>query len=284
MGSFLAGPRHLPVAGPGGLREESVGRLEGKTAIISGGSGGIGRGIAKRFFQEGCNLVLCARTPSRLVDAAREVAGQNVRLVTIPTDTTDDVQVQTAVAKTVEVFGGVDILVTVSGYVRWGRLETADPADFDPIMRTNVLGPWRFMAAVVPHMRRAGGGSIINVSSVNGLRAYMGMGLYSTSKAALNMLSQVMAMELAAENIRVNVILPGTVEETAFAVPVVGAENLADNWRELRAIHPMGRNAFPQDVANAAVFLASGESSYTTGTMLNVDGGRHLATNKPSVD
>jgi NAD(P)-dependent dehydrogenase (short-subunit alcohol dehydrogenase family) len=102
-----------------------------------------------------------------------------------------------------------------------------------------------------------------------------------TSKAALQMISQVMAMEVASDQIRVNLILPGLVEDTDFVVDEVGRENLADSYQNLRPLHPMGRSARPDDIAEAALFLASDQSQFITGVLLNVDGGRHMATNRP---
>jgi NAD(P)-dependent dehydrogenase (short-subunit alcohol dehydrogenase family) len=123
--------------------------------------------------------------------------------------------------------------------------------------------------------------AIINMSSIAGIKAFPTNGLYGTSKAALQVLSQVMAMEVASGNIRVNVICPAVVEDTELNDPIVGKENVQKRFDRMRPLHPMGRNGKPRDVADAALFLASDQSSYITGIILNVDGGRHLATNRP---
>jgi 3-oxoacyl-[acyl-carrier protein] reductase len=130
-------------------------------------------------------------------------------------------------------------------------------------------------------MRKAGAGSIINISSINGIKAFPGMGIYSASKAAQQMLSQVMAMEVAEDNIRVNSILPGLVEDTEFLYQEIGKANLPDFFTSLKSLHPLGRNTKPKDVADAALFLASDQSEFISGVLLNVDGGRHLSTNRP---
>nr|HID60029.1 SDR family oxidoreductase [Desulfobacterales bacterium] len=124
---------------------------------------------------------------------------------------------------------------------------------------------------------------IINISSIAGLKAFPSVGLYCTSKPALQMLSQVMAMEVASDNIRVNLICPPVVEDTELSVPIFGEENVSEFYDNMRPLHPLDRNGKPKDVTEAAFFLASEESSWITGITLNVDGGRHLATNRSSL-
>jgi NAD(P)-dependent dehydrogenase (short-subunit alcohol dehydrogenase family) len=189
--------------------------------------------------------------------------------------------IQKVVSQAIGYFGGINILVNNAGFLRIGKLEQADHIAWRDVMRTNAYAPWQFMVAVLPEMRKAGGGSIINISSINGIKAFPGMGIYSASKAAQQMLSQVMAMEVAEDNVRVNSILPGLVEDTEFLYEEIGKENLPDFFASLKSLHPLGRNTKPEDVADAALFLASDQSEFITGVLLNVDGGRHLATNRP---
>jgi NAD(P)-dependent dehydrogenase (short-subunit alcohol dehydrogenase family) len=128
-------------------------------------------------------------------------------------------------------------------------------------------------------MRRQRGGSIINISSISGLRPNPGSGVYNTSKAALQMMSQTMALETAGDNIRINVIAPGAVEDTELGDAAFGKDNAASFYPRLAALHPMGRNGKPEDIAEAALFLASRLSSWITGAILPVDGGRHMIMN-----
>jgi NAD(P)-dependent dehydrogenase (short-subunit alcohol dehydrogenase family) len=165
--------------------------------------------------------------------------------------------------------------------MRFGKLYEMDPLLWDALMNVNARAPWRLMVAVLPEMRKVGAGSIINISSIAGLKAFSGNGMYGTSKAALQHLSQVMAIEVAPENIRVNVICPAVVEDTELSIPIVGKENIQKRYDTMRPLHPLGRNGKPKDIADAALFLASDQSSWITGIILNVDGGRHLATNRP---
>ncbi len=255
--------------------------LHEKTAIVTGAASGVGLAVARRLHAEGAAVVLCDIREEKLRNAAGQVAEKGERVHAVPADVRDDQDIGRVVREAKERFGQIDILVSCAGVLKFGRLEEATPEDWDAVMRTNAYGTWRFMAAVVPEMRRAGGGAIVNISSINGIKAFLGAGLYSASKAALQMLSQVMAMETADDNIRVNCVLPGLIEGTDFIAPVVGEENVPEFYESLRELHPLGRNATPEDVADAALFLASDQSRFITGTLLNVDGGRHLATNRP---
>lgn len=259
-----------------------MGLLSGKTAIVTGSAGGIGLAIAERFHGEGAAVVLCDVKADKLPEAAAKVSPSGERVHAVPADVTVGGDVQRVVREAAQRFGAIHVLVNNAARLHFGRLEDAEPAAWDRMLRTNTLAPWRFMVAVLPAMRRAGGGAIVNVSSINGIKAFPGAGLYCTSKAALQMLSQVMAMEVAADHIRVNLILPGTVEDTDFCTPMVGRENLVRFYETLRPLHPLGRSATPADVADAALFLASDLSRHVTGVLLNVDGGRHLATNRPT--
>jgi len=258
-----------------------MGILDRKTAIVTGGASGIGFAIARRFHEEGANVVPCDIRGEKLDKVFAGVSQKGQMLHAVPADVKVEGDIERVVKEAVGKFGSIDILVNCAAVLTFGKLAEADPPVWDTIMRTNVYGPWRFMVAVLPEMRKAGGGSIVNISSINGIKALPGQGLYCTSKAALQMLSQVMAMEVAADNIRVNLILPGLVEDTEFLFSLIGKENVTKFYDSLRPIHPLGRNAKPKDVADAALFLASEQSRFITGVLLNVDGGRHMATNRP---
>ncbi len=258
-----------------------MGMLEGKTALVTGGGSGIGFAVAERFHEEGATVFICGRREPTLKDACDRVDPAGDRIHGIAADVTKDEDIKAVIGAAVETTGRIDILVNSHGLLRFGKLEETDPKLWDEVVRINAFGAWRTMVAVLPEMRKCGGGSIINISSVNGIRVYPGAGLYNTSKAALNMLSQVLALEVCKDNIRVNMVLPGTVEDTGFIPSVVEREKVADFYSRLRTVHPLGRNARPRDVADAALFLASDQATYITGTMLNVDGGRHMATNRP---
>ena len=258
-----------------------MGKLEGRIALVTGSSRGIGRGIAIAFAVEGAVVIVNATTLEAAERTAEKIRSAGGEALAVEADVSNEGEVKAMVDKTLEKFGRIEILVNNAGIMRFGKLHETPVDEWDSMMRTNAFGPWRLMVQAVPHMRKAGGGSIINLSSIAGIKALAGAGVYCTSKTALQMVSQVMAMETAADNIRVNMILPALVEDTELAYPIFGKENIPDFYNRLRNLHPMGRNGKPKDIADAALFFASDESSWITGVMLNVDGGRHLATNRP---
>ena len=259
-----------------------MGKLDSKTAIVTGGGTGIGFAIEKRFHDEGAFVVICGRRKEKLAEAETKISSAGDRIKSVVADITKEEDIIKLVDKTVNATGKIDILVNNAGIMRFGKLHETPLEEWESMMRINAFGPWRLMIHVVPHMRKAGGGSIINLSSIAGIKAFTGAGVYCTSKAALQMLSQVMAMETASDNIRVNLILPALVEDTELAEPILGKENMPDFYDKIRSLHPMGRNGKPRDIADTALFFASEDSSWITGVMLSVDGGRHLATNRPA--
>lgn len=257
-----------------------MGLLEGKIVIVTGGGTGIGKEIAARFIGEGARVAICGRRREVLEQAAREIAA-GVFFDTM--DVTVPEQVEAFVASVVRRFGGVDILVNNAGIMRFSPLTETDEDLWESLMDINLYGPWRMMRAVVPHMRTRGGGSIVNLSSIAGHKALPNAGGYCTAKAALTMMSQVAALEWASDNVRVNIIAPGLVEDTELADPIFGPEGVPAFYDKLRSLHPLGRSGVPRDVAEMALFLASEQSSWVSGVMIPLDGGRHLATNRPPV-
>jgi NAD(P)-dependent dehydrogenase (short-subunit alcohol dehydrogenase family) len=167
--------------------------------------------------------------------------------------------------------------------MRFAPFEQADEAHWQSLMDINCWGPRRLMAAALPFMRAAGG-SIVNIASIAGEHAFPGAAAYGAAKRALRHISQVLAMEEAAHGIRVNVICPGVVEDTELLQGVLPAERQADFLHTFAGLHPLGRNGRPDDVADAVLFFASPMSRWITGAVLPLDGGRHLATNRPRLD
>ncbi len=257
-------------------------QLGHKTAVITGGGTGIGRAIAKRFHDEGAFVTIVGRREEKLAEASKAIAPRGERVLSVPSNVMVEEDIKHLLAVAAEKMGRIDILVNNAGIMRFGQLDETSTSDWDLMIKTNVWGPWRLMVHVMPYMKKAGGGSIINISSIAGIKAFPGAGPYCMSKAALQVISQTAAMENALENIRVNCILPALVEDTELAGPAVGEENVQAFWDKFRPLHPMGRNGKPADIADAALFLASDQSSWITGVLLNVDGGRHMATNRPA--
>jgi NAD(P)-dependent dehydrogenase (short-subunit alcohol dehydrogenase family) len=257
-----------------------MGRLDGRTALVVGGGSGIGHAIARRFHDEGALVFFCGRRAAKLAEACAAISPSGERIIGVPADVTRDPDIERVVQEVGEGRRGLDILANCSGMMRFGKLESFDPALLREMFEANACAPWRLSSAVLPLMRRRGGGSIVNISSLSGLRPFEGSGAYCMAKAALIMMSQVMALELASENIRVNVICPGMVEDTELGNGIFSPEQVTASYERFRPLHPLGRNGKPADVAEAALFFASPESSWVTGSVLPMDGGRHLTTNK----
>jgi NAD(P)-dependent dehydrogenase (short-subunit alcohol dehydrogenase family) len=258
-----------------------MGRLEGRTALVVGGGSGIGHAIARRFHDEGAFVFICGRREAKLADACAAISPSGERMTGVRADVTRDPDIERVVREVGERGRGLDILANCSGLMRFGKLESLDPALLREMFDVNTFAPWRLSAAVLPLMRPRGSGSIVNISSISGLRPFEGSGAYCMAKAALIMMSQVMALELAPENIRVNVICPGMVEDTELGNGIFSQEQVTASYERFRPLHPLGRNGKPGDIAEAALFFASPESSWVTGSVLPLDGGRHLTTNRP---
>jgi NAD(P)-dependent dehydrogenase (short-subunit alcohol dehydrogenase family) len=241
-------------------------RLKDKVAIVTGGGSGIGKGIAQAFVREGAKVVIAGRDGKKLTLAAAEIGAG---CLPVAADISNAADVQKLAATAIDQFKSITILVNNAGVLLPGTAESLSEEDFDQTISVNVRGLWLLSRAVLPHMRAAGGGSIINIGSVLSLLGARNRVAYSASKGAVMAMTRAMALDHAAENIRVNCICPGIVE-----TELVAKFNLDENARRQRvAMHPSGRFGQPEDVAGAAVFLASDESRWTTGTALTVDGG-----------
>ncbi|MGZ4875441.1 MAG: SDR family NAD(P)-dependent oxidoreductase [Candidatus Angelobacter sp.] len=243
-------------------------RLAGKVAIITGGGSGIGKAIAVAFVREGAQVVIAGRDGKKLEAAAAEIGGD---CLAVSADVSSASGVQRLVNAALEKFKSINILVNNAAVLLPGTAESLSEEDFDQTFSVNVRGLWLMSRAVLPHMRasKGSGGSIVNIGSVLSLVGARNRVAYSASKGAVMAMTKAMALDHAAENIRVNCICPGIVE-----TEMVAKFNTDESVRRQRvAMHPMGRFGQPDDVASAAVFLASNESGWTTGSVLTVDGG-----------
>jgi NAD(P)-dependent dehydrogenase (short-subunit alcohol dehydrogenase family) len=259
-----------------------MGSLDGWTALVAGGGTGIGLAIAKRLHEEGAYLFICGRREEKLRAACSLISPTGEAVCSVTSDLTRGDDVARVVRTVAEKRGGLDVLVNCMGIMRFGKLESLAPEALREMLAVNTIAPWQLSAAVLPLMRVRGAGSIVNISSISGMRPFEGSGAYCISKAALIMMSQVMALEVAADNIRVNTICPGMVEDTELGDAIFAADQVAASYARFRSTHPLGRNGKPFDVAEAALFFASPRSSWVTGSVMPLDGGRHLTSNKPS--
>jgi NAD(P)-dependent dehydrogenase (short-subunit alcohol dehydrogenase family) len=241
-------------------------RLSGKVAIITGGGSGIGKAIAQAFVREGAKVVIAGRDSKRLEAAAREIGPD---CLPVSTDVSNAGSVEKLVSATLDRFKQINVLVNNAAVLLPGTAESLSEEDFDKTFNINVRGLWLLSRAMLPHMRTSGGGSIINIGSVLSMVGARNRVAYAASKGAVMAMTKAMALDHAAENIRVNCIAPGIVE-----TEMVARFSTDENARKQRvALHPMGRFGQPQEVASAAVFLASDESGWTTGSVVTIDGG-----------
>jgi NAD(P)-dependent dehydrogenase (short-subunit alcohol dehydrogenase family) len=249
--------------------------LEGKVAMVTGASRGIGQAIALRLAQAGAKVVVSSRKMENVQPVADkiEAAGGEALAVQAHVGRMDDVTA--LVARAMEIFGRVDVAVNnAATNPHFGPLLTADEGQWDKILDTNVKSVFRVCQMVVPHMEAQGGGKIVNIASIAGLRPSGGMGVYSVSKAAMVMLTQVLAVELGHANIQVNAIAPGVIK-TRFSQVLWQTPQIAEPI--LNSL-PLSRFGEPEDVAGLALYLASSASDYVTGAVFVVDGGMNVAT------
>ena len=245
--------------------------LTGKVALITGGSRGIGLAIAEAYAAAGARLALASRKQEAVDAAAETIRQAGGEALAVAAHTGDGAAVEALVARVVELYGGIDILVNnAATNPHFGPFLTAEDSHWDKILDVNVKGYFRVAKACIPVMRQRGGGKIINMASVAGLEPQRMMGVYCVSKAAVLMMTQVLAAETAADNIQVNAIAPGFVK-TKFSQVLWSTPDVHD--RLVGAI-PAGRMAEAEEIAGIAVYLASAASSFTTGATFVVDGGQ----------
>ena len=244
--------------------------MEGKIALITGGGTGIGRATALAFAREGAKVTLMGRRLEPLVVTAREVGGS---ALVVTGDLSSAPDIDDAIRSTVARFGGLNVLVNNGAVLHAGTAESHTEQEWDETFNINVKGLWMLSRAVLPYMRNAGGGSIVNLSSVLGLVGARNRAAYAASKGAVTLLTKSMALDHAHENIRVNCICPGIVDTDLVAGFVKNSPHPEKARQERIALHPMGRFGTPDDIASCAVFLASDESKWITGAAIPVDGG-----------
>jgi len=244
--------------------------LSGKIALVTGGSRGLGKAIAMAMAAKGADVVICGRKQENL-DQAVENFGQKGNRVAAFRANVGSSQEMAGLFQSIEDrFGKLDILVNNVGMnILTPSVAMADEGLWDKIIATNLKGTFLASAKAVPLMRKAGRGKILNISSIAARKAAMGMGIYCVAKAGVEMLTRVLAVELAQDHINVNAVAPCVVR-TQFSQPFWSNESLL---KEINATIPMGRIAEPDDVVSTVLFLASDLSDFITGEVITVDGG-----------
>ncbi|NIX77045.1 SDR family oxidoreductase [Microvirga terricola] len=245
-------------------------RLEGKVALVTGAGSGFGLGIAEKFAREGAKVAIIDINEGAAQAAAKAIGPSAIGLAT---DVSKAADVNAAVKKTIDTFGKLDIVVNNAGISHRNRpMLEVDEAEFDRVFAVNVKSIYLFAQAAVPGMREQGGGVFINVGSTAGLRPRPGLTWYNGTKGAVHTITKSMAVELAPNQIRVCALAP-VAGDTPLLATFMGEDTPQKREQFVGSI-PLGRLSKPEDIANAALFLASDEASMVTGVVLEVDGGR----------
>ena len=250
-------------------------RLEGKRALVTGAASGFGEAIAKTYAREGAKVAVVDINKAGAERVAGEIAEAGGTAIAVECDVSSGPAVAAAVERTREAFGGLDIVVNNAGWSHRNQpMLEVDEAAFDKVFAINVKSIYHMAQAALPLMRAQGQGVIVNIGSTAGISPRPGLSWYNATKGAVNTLSQSMAAELAKENIRVNCIAP-VIGETALMETFMGQDTPEIRAKFLATI-PLGRMSKPQDIANAALYLASDEAAMVTGVVFPVDGGRTI--------
>ena len=244
----------------------------GKVAVVTGASSGIGRATALAFAREGASVVLVSRDQAALEAVAAEAVGPTavVAADVMATDTPARV-IQAAIER----FGSIDVLVNAAGIIGTASTDQTPDELFDRMFAINVRAPFRLMREAFPHIK-ARQGNVVNVSSVNGLRAFAGVAVYCSSKAALDHLTRCAALDWAPHGVRVNCVNPGVTVTNLHRRGGMDETRYAAFLERAKETHPLGRPGRAEEIADAVLFVASDRAGWMTGDTIAVDGGRHL--------
>ncbi len=244
----------------------------GKVAVVTGASSGIGRATALGLSREGASVVLVSRDQAALEAVAAEAAGPTA---VVAADVTADDTPARVVGEVVARFGGIDVLVNAAGIIGTASTDQTPDELFDRMMAINVRAPFRMMREAFPQLRERRG-TIVNVSSVNGLRAFAGVAVYCSSKAALDHLTRCAALDWAPHGVRVNCVNPGVTVTNLHRRGGMDETRYAAFLDRAKETHPLGRPGQADEIADAVLFVASDKAAWMTGDTIAVDGGRHL--------
>ncbi len=247
--------------------------MQGKVALITGASSGIGRATALKFASEGASVALVARRAEKLAEVVETIEAQGGRAKAIVADVTRPAEIERVVRETVETFGGIDVLVNAAGIIASGTIETTSLEAWDQMMDVNLRGPFYLIQCAMPYLIERKG-NVVNVSSVTGLRAFPGILAYCVSKAALDQLTHCVALEVADKGVRVNAVNPGVVVTNLHRAGGMTEKEYAAFLEHSKTTHPLGRVGRPEEVAELIFFLASPKAGWITGVSCPIDGGR----------
>ena len=250
-------------------------KLAEKTALVTGAGGSIGRAAARLFAAEGASVAVVDIDSEAAGQTAQQIIAEGGEALALAADVADADEIGEAVDRAAEAFGGLHVLYNNAGVDSKGSVADATESDWDRCFNVNVKGTFLASRAAIPHLRGGNGGSIINQASVAALVGVAGMAAYGAAKGALVSLTRSMAVDLAPLGIRVNVLCPGTVH-TPLIEPLLrqrGKGDLDLGMKMTTVKYPIGRLGQPEEIAQAALFLASDDASFVTGSVFAVDGG-----------
>ena len=246
-----------------------------KTAIITGASSGIGQATALAFAREHASVVAVGRRRAELDAVVATIESSGARGCAVEIDLTAPDAPSRIVATAVDTFGGIDVVVNAAGIIGFGTIENTTDEAWDQMLDINVRVPFRLIRAAAAQLI-ARTGTVVNVSSVNGLRSFPGLLSYCVSKSAIDQLTRCAALELASKHVRVNGVNPGVTVSNLHRRAGLQEEQYAAFLERSKETHPLGRPGRPEDIAELVLFLASDRSSWMTGETIAIDGGRHL--------
>jgi len=250
-------------------------RFEGKVALVTGASSGIGRATAERLAIEGATVAVTARREDRLTEVVSRIEESGSLAKGFACDLTSETDRKRLMGEVASTYGGLDVLVNAAGIIGFGTIEDTTLDAWQRMFDVNVVAIFHLMQLALPHLLPRKG-NVVNVSSVNGMRSFPGVLAYCSSKSALDQLTRCSALELAAKGVRVNAVNPGVVVTELHRQAGLNEEAYGAFLERSKTTHPMGRVGQPQDLAALIAFLASEEASWITGATVNIDGGRHL--------
>lgn len=248
-------------------------RLEGKVAIVTGAAAGIGEASSRLFAQHGAKVVCMDLDASRLECVCESIRGQGHEARGLAGDVSSDPDVQHAVEDVLASYGRIDILFNNAGIVVGGKVDRMEEASWDRTFAVNVKSVFLLSRAVIPTFLRQGGGVILNTSSATALRSVADRAAYNASKSAVLSLTRSMAIDYAADQIRVNCLCPGTVDTPSLHQRLGATQEV---WERFITRQPLQRLGTPEEIAQAALYLVSEEASFVTGTAFQIDGGMSL--------